>query len=107
MISGHSGIFAVAFIVSAALLLPRAASAHCDTMDGPVVTAAKLALKTGDVTPVLKWVRKTDEPEIRVAFERTLNVSSLTPEAREMADNYFLRHSCACTAPVRVSPTRG
>jgi hypothetical protein len=89
MISGHSRLFAVAFIVSAALLLPRAASAHCDTMDGPVVTAAKLALKTSDVTPALKWVRKTDEPEIRVAFVRTLNVRSLSPEAREMADNYF------------------
>ena len=89
MISGHSRLFAFAFIVSAALLLPRAASAHCDTMDGPVVTAAKLALKTGDVTPALKWVRKTDEPEIRVAFVRTLNVRSLSPEAREMADNYF------------------
>ena len=89
MISGHSRLFAVAFIVSAALLLPRAASAHCDTIDGPVVTAAKLALKTGDVTPALKWVRKTDEPEIRVAFVRTLNVRSLSPEAREMADNYF------------------
>ena len=89
MISGHSRIFAVAFIVLAALLLPRAASAHCDTMDGPVVTAAKLALKTGDVTPVLKWVRKTDEPEIRVALVRTLNVRSLSPEARKMADNYF------------------
>jgi hypothetical protein len=89
MISGHSRLFAVAFIVSAALLLPRAASAHCDTMDGPVVTAAKLALKTGDVTPALKWVRKTDELEIRVAFVRTLNVRSLSPEAREMADNYF------------------
>jgi hypothetical protein len=89
MISGHSRLFTVAFIVSAALLLPRAASAHCDTIDGPVVTAAKLALKTGDVTPALKWVRKTDEPEIRVAFVRTLNVRSLSPEAREMADNYF------------------
>jgi hypothetical protein len=89
MISGHSRLFAAAFIVSAALLLPRTASAHCDTMDGPVVTAAKLALKTGDVTPVLKWVRKTDEPEIRGAFVRTLNVRSLSPEAREMADNYF------------------
>jgi hypothetical protein len=89
MISGHFRIVVVAFVVSAALLLPRAASAHCDTMDGPVVTSAKLALKTGDVTPVLKWVRKTDEPEIRVAFERTLSVRSLSPEAREMADDYF------------------
>lgn len=89
MISGHSRIFMVAITLSAALLLPRAASAHCDTMDGPVVTAARLALKTGDVTPVLKWVRKTDETQIRVAFERTLHVRMLGPEAREMADDHF------------------
>jgi len=89
MISGHCRIVMVTFMFSAVLLLPRAASAHCDTMDGPVVTSAKLALKTGDVTPALKWVRKTDEPEIRVAFEHTLSVRALSPEAREMADDYF------------------
>lgn len=39
-------------LVSASLVLwLRMAAAHCDTLDGPVVTAAKLALKTGDVTP--------------------------------------------------------
>lgn len=73
----------------AALLLPTRALAHCDTMDGPVVTAAKLALKAGDVTPVLKWVRQVDEAQIRAAFERALKVRAFSPEAREMADNYF------------------
>src|SRR5690348_6239695 len=76
-------------IVFATIALPRQAAAHCDTMDGPVVRAAKLALETGDVTPVLKWVRKGDEQRIRVAFERTLKVRALGPEAREMADTYF------------------
>jgi hypothetical protein len=33
------------------------ASALCDILDGPVVTAARLALRKGDPTPVLKWVR--------------------------------------------------
>ncbi|MHC4687312.1 MAG: DUF6448 family protein [Planctomycetota bacterium] len=44
--------------------------AHCDTMDGPVVKAAKIALEKGDVTPILKWVSKG-------------------PEAKELADMYF------------------
>jgi hypothetical protein len=30
--------------------------AHCDTLDGPVVAAARQALQQRDVTPVLKWV---------------------------------------------------
>lgn len=76
-------------VVSAVFSLPRSAAAHCDTMDGPVVKAAKLALATGDVTPVLKWVRQADELQIRTAFEHTLKVRALSPEARELADNYF------------------
>jgi len=48
------------------------AYAHCDTLDGPVVADAREALKKGDLTPVLKWVKKDAEPEIRTAFEKTL-----------------------------------
>jgi hypothetical protein len=62
---------------------------HCDTMDGPVVTTAKMALEKGDVTAVLKWVQKKDEDEIRKAFENTLAVRKLSPEAKELADMYF------------------
>lgn len=89
MIAIRYRIVIVTVIVSAVILLPRRAAAHCDTMDGPVVNAAKLALKTGDITPVLKWVHKADELHIRAAFERTLRVRTLSPEARDMADNYF------------------
>jgi hypothetical protein len=76
-------------IISTLLLMPSTAAAHCDTMNGPVVTDAKIALRTGDVTPVLKWVRQADEREIRTAFERAMKVRALGPEAREFADNYF------------------
>jgi hypothetical protein len=89
MIAIRSKVFLFTLMVAVLLLLPRPAAAHCDTMDGPVVTAAKLALETGDVTPVLKWVPKADEPQIKAAFERTLKVRALSPEAREMEDNYF------------------
>ena len=48
------------------------AGAHCDALDGPVVTLAKKALETGNINPILSWVAKADEPEIRRAFERRL-----------------------------------
>ena len=65
------------------------AAAHCDTMDGPVVKAAQAALAKGDVNLVLAWVQKKDEAEIRAAFEHTLEVRKLGPEAQKLADNYF------------------
>jgi len=48
------------------------AFAHRDTMDGPVVKDAQAALEKGDVTPVLKWVKKDAEPEVRSAFQTAL-----------------------------------
>jgi uncharacterized protein DUF6448 len=70
-------------------VLPRVARAHCDTLDGPVVKAAKVALDRGDVTPVLRWVKKEHEAEVREAFEDTLRVRATGPEARHLADRYF------------------
>jgi hypothetical protein len=79
------------FVTAAALTLamPSVGWAHCDTLDGPVVSEARAALESGDVTPLLKWVRADDEGEIRSAFERTRSVRNLNPEARELADTYF------------------
>lgn len=67
----------------------RTASAHCDTMSGPVVTAAQAALKSGNVNLVLPWVSEKDEAEIRAAFTQTEKVRALGPEARALADRYF------------------
>jgi len=63
--------------------------AHCDTIDGPVVQTARMALEKGDVTPLLKWVRADDEKEIRVAFQKTIAVRAMGAEAKELADKYF------------------
>ena len=65
------------------------ASAHCDTVEGPVVKSARKALETGDVNHALIWVRKSDEGEIRNAFKRTISVRATGAEARELADRYF------------------
>jgi Family of unknown function (DUF6448) len=63
--------------------------AHCDSVNGPVVTTARAALEKGDVTPVLKWVKPSNEAEIRAAFATAMKVRALSPEARQLADNYF------------------
>jgi len=69
--------------------LPVHVTAHCDTYNGPVVTDAKQALEKGDVTPVLKWVKKDDEAKITEAFKKTMAVRVKGTEAKDLADNYF------------------
>lgn len=71
------------------LAIPSVASAHCDTLEGPVVMTAKAALEKGDVTPILKWVKKTDEAEIRDLFKKALIVRGKGKEAKDLADRYF------------------
>ena len=66
------------------------AEAHCDTLEGPVVATAQIALETGDVTPILKWVPSHDELTIRTAFQKTIEVRKLSEQARDLADMYFL-----------------
>ena len=76
-------------LVGAGLIFPRAAGGHCDTMDGPVVQTAKAALEKKDVTPVLKWVKRDSETEVKAAFAKTLVVRARGPEARDLADQFF------------------
>src|SRR6185436_13630003 len=69
--------------------MPARALAHCDGLDGPVVKAAQRALDTRNPAPVLIWVQDKDEREIRTAFEQTLAVRELSPQAKELADRFF------------------
>ena len=64
-------------------------SAHCDSMEGPVVKASQKALETGNINYVLIWVRAEDEQEIKVMFDKVNKVRTLSPEAKELADMYF------------------
>lgn len=76
-------------LVMGVLALPANAYAHCDTMDGPVVLAAQRALASGELEPMLIWVREQDEPEVREAFEHVLHVRALGEDAMTLADRYF------------------
>jgi hypothetical protein len=66
--------------------------AHCDTLDGPVVKTARTALEKNDITPLLKWVRPSDEKEIQDAFEMALAVRAQGGKAKELADMYFFEN---------------
>lgn len=65
------------------------AGAHCDTLDGPVVKAAQKSLDTGNVNFTLIWVPEENETQIKEAFNKTLEVRKLSPEAKDLADMYF------------------
>jgi Family of unknown function (DUF6448) len=62
---------------------------HCDSLDGPVVTAARAALAANDVARVLPYVRVDGETEVREAFDRAMKARALGVDAQEVADRWF------------------
>lgn len=78
-------------IIAAAVALTwgTVAQAHCDTLDGPVVGAARQALDAGNVDLVLGWVQKKDEAEVRGAFAQAVAVRKAGGTAKALADTYF------------------
>lgn len=69
---------------------------HCDSMDGPVVTAARRALDRHDVTEVLPYVKHDGEAEVTAAFQKAVGARNGNPAANEVADLFF------CETVVRV-----
>lgn len=62
---------------------------HCDTMDGPVVSACRMALKSGNVNYALPFVPKNAEEELSQAFDKTVKARELGKDAAEVADLWF------------------
>jgi len=78
-----------ALMAAGASMVTLPAAAHCDTLDGPVVAAARKALDAGNASLVLLWVQKKDEAEIRKQFDKTIVVRKVSEQAKELADMYF------------------
>jgi hypothetical protein len=70
--------------------LAQNVQAHCDSTSGPVIPEGESALASGNVTPVLKWIMPEHEDELVTAFRQAVAVRQLGPEARQLADQYFL-----------------
>jgi hypothetical protein len=79
-----------AFTAIGLLLGVPSARAHCDSLGGPVAKAVQKALETGNVLPVLAYAPATAEAELAAAFEESIKVRGLGPEARALADKAFL-----------------
>lgn len=62
---------------------------HCDSMDGPVVKAARAALAADDVRLALPYVPKEGEAEVIAAFEKVRDAVRQGGAAREVAELYF------------------
>jgi hypothetical protein len=77
------------FFISAFLIVSNNSYAHCDTLDGPVVKDARIALGNKDVAPVLKWVKKDNEKEIKEAFNKTVAEITENPKGKEAAEMKF------------------
>lgn len=77
-------------ILLGSVLFGPTLSAHCDAVDGPVVTEARQAFAEGDVSPTLKWVGPQQEAEIRQAFAQAREVASAGEAGRALAERWFL-----------------
>lgn len=82
-------LLAPLFILSLLILSANVTFAHCDTMDGPLVKDAQIALEKNNMNYILKWVQPQYETEIRDAFILAMKVRNLNADARILADKYF------------------
>lgn len=79
----------VAAAAALMLIMPLTASAHCDTMGGPVVADGYKAIESGNINYVLKWVQPEYEKEMKSKFDLIMKMKDLSPEAKEVAEQYF------------------
>lgn len=83
-------ISVVFFFFITLFVSPSRISAHCDTLDGPVVSAARRALDTENANYVLIWVKPESE-EIRKALKRARKkrAQARSKEEKDKADMKF------------------
>ncbi len=79
----------VAAAAAIIVMMPMTASAHCDTMDGPTVADGYKAIESNNVNYVLKWIQPDYEDEITDIFNLSMKVKDFSPEAKELAEQYF------------------
>jgi hypothetical protein len=65
---------------------------HCDSLDGPVVTAAKDALASGNAAVILPFVPADREVEVKQAFDETMAIRGQSAEVAAFADRWFFEN---------------
>ncbi len=64
-------------------------SAHCDTLDGPVVSAAKKSIETKNPNHFLIWVREKEAADVVSQFQKVLADREASPERADEIDRAF------------------
>ena len=96
VLKSRIGRAVVALLAATALAVPlmlgsaAPASAHSDSAQGPVATAARDALAEGNVDLVLPYVKADQEQELTAAFNQTVAIRDSGPEVQKLADQYFV-----------------
>ena len=78
--------------VGVLFLAPVTASAHCDTIDGPVIGDAQTAIKENNINYIAKWVTPEEEAELTDIFNQTMEVRDDSPEVQKLADQYLFEN---------------
>lgn len=65
---------------------------HCDSLDGPVVVAARKALEEGRVELVLPFVPAEGEAEVASVFEKTMASRGASAAVGAVADTWFFEN---------------
>ena len=73
------------------LIFPSHTSAHCDTLDGPVVSAARKSLDRDNISYVLIWVKPENEDELKKAFKRVKGKKRLAKTKEEKENPELIR----------------
>lgn len=77
-------------LVAGLLFGSQSAQAHCDSLDGPVASAAQKALDTGNVHLALPYAPASAEAELKEVFNKALKVRSMSADAKALADRSFI-----------------
>lgn len=70
-------------------LINNSISAHCDSVEGPVVKAAQAALNSGNINHVLIWIPAENENELKELFQKVSGIRNINENVREISDLYF------------------
>lgn len=88
----YTTMAATAAAVGVMFAAPLTASAHCDTMEGPVIGDAQRALNENNINYITKWVTPENEAELTTIFNQTVAVRDDSAEAQKLADQYLFEN---------------
>lgn len=101
-----AGLVVVALVIVLALS-GSTAWTHCDTMNGPVATAARKALEAGQFETIAIFVGEKQEKELRQRFGQCLTVYKMGGHAKQLAERYFLETAVRLNRKTQGIPFKG